>query len=164
MPETVPGKRTHLFTSFVSFVMPLSTIKRYSGLWKTRPPNPRYPLITRPDTPLSLDLFACTRLKNKDVLVLQQDLLQPHLLQHKNLAHSPLGRNRKIPLPSNSGLQAFSAENLLCILQLLILLTFRHQVIKKGIRKPLHFGLQNQGFLPMREPIIYESLCDQYEQ
>ena len=62
------------------------------------------------------------------------------------------------------GLQAFSAENLLCILQLFILLTFRHQVIKKGIRKPLHFGLQNQGFLPMREPIIYESLCDQYEQ
>ena len=62
------------------------------------------------------------------------------------------------------GLQAFSAENLLCILQLLILLTFRHQVIKKGIRKPLHFGLQNQDFLPMRESIIYESLCDQYEQ
>ena len=58
------------------------------------------------------------------------------------------------------GLQAFSAENLLCILQLLILLAFRYQVIKKGSRKPLHFGLQNQGFLPMREPIIYESLCD----
>ncbi len=39
------------------------------------------------------------------------------------------------------GLQAFSAENLLCVLQLLILLTFRDRVIKKGIRKPLHFGL-----------------------
>ena len=36
-------------------------------------------------------------------------------------------------LESNKGLQAFSAENLLCIFQLLILLTFRHQVIKKGI-------------------------------
>ena len=58
------------------------------------------------------------------------------------------------------GLQAFSAENLLCILQLLILLAFRHQVIKKGIRKPLHLGLQNQDFLPMREPIIYENLFD----
>jgi|RhiMethySRZTD1v2_1073278.scaffolds.fasta_scaffold664593_2 hypothetical protein len=62
------------------------------------------------------------------------------------------------------GLQAFSAENLLCIRQLLILLIFRHQVIKKGIRKPLHCGRQNQGFLPMREPIIYESLFDHHEQ
>jgi len=75
-----------------------------------------------------------------------------------------IGYGRSLALSPIQGLQAFSAENLLCILQLLILLTFRHQVIKKGIRKPLHLGLQNQDFLPMREPIIYESLFDRYEQ
>jgi hypothetical protein len=54
------------------------------------------------------------------------------------------------PPKATLGLQAFSAENLLCILQLLILLAFCHQVIKKGVRKPLHLGLQNQGFLLIR--------------
>jgi len=46
----------------------------------------------------------------------------------------------------------------------LILLTFRYQVIKKGVGNPLHFDLQNQGPVLMHEPIIYESLFDQYEQ
>jgi hypothetical protein len=43
------------------------------------------------------------------------------------------GQRAPLLLSDSMGLQAFSAENLLCIFQLLILLDFYHQVIKKGI-------------------------------
>jgi len=61
-------------------------------------------------------------------------------------------------------LQAFLAENLLCTLEPLTLLSFRHWVIKKGIGNPLYFGVEKRGFFLTPEVIIYESLCDQYEQ
>jgi hypothetical protein len=56
------------------------------------------------------------------------------------------------------GLQAFPAENLLCALEPLILLSFYHRVIKKGIGNSLCFGVENRGFFLVPEVIIYESL------
>jgi hypothetical protein len=35
-------------------------------------------------------------------------------------------------------------------------------VIKKGVGKPLDFGVENRGFCLAPEVIIYGSLCDQY--
>ena len=58
------------------------------------------------------------------------------------------------------GLQAFPAENLLCALESLILLSFSHRVIKKGIGNPLCFGVENRDFFLVPEMVIYESLCD----
>src|SRR5262245_37762275 len=65
---------------------------------------------------------------------------------------------------SNEGLQAFSAENLLCTLEPLILLSFYHRVIKKGVGNPLCFGVENRGFFLVPEVIIYESLCDHRDE
>jgi len=62
------------------------------------------------------------------------------------------------------GFQAFLAENLLCALELLTLLSFCHWVIKKGVGNPLYFSVENRGVFLAPEVIIYESLCDQYEQ
>ena len=59
------------------------------------------------------------------------------------------------------GLQAFPAENLLCALEPLILLSFYHRVIKKGVGNPLCFGVENRGFFLVPEVIIYETLNDQ---
>jgi hypothetical protein len=58
------------------------------------------------------------------------------------------------------GLQAFPAENLLCALEPLILLSFYYRVIKKGVGNPLCFGVANRGSFLVPEVIIYESLCD----
>jgi hypothetical protein len=55
------------------------------------------------------------------------------------------------------GFQAFSAENVLCTLEPLTLLSFRHWVIKKGAGNPLNFSVENRGFFPAPEVIIYES-------
>jgi len=57
-------------------------------------------------------------------------------------------------------LQAFQAENLLCALEPLILLSFYYRVIKKGVGNPLCFGVANRGSFLVPEVIIYESLCD----
>ena len=62
------------------------------------------------------------------------------------------------------GLQAFPAENLLCVLESLILLRFYHRVIKKGVENPLCFGVENRGFFLVPEVIIYESLCDHRDE
>jgi len=52
-----------------------------------------------------------------------------------------------------SGVPDVLAENLLCVLHPLILLSFCHRVIKNGVRNPLYFGLQNQGLFLMYELI-----------
>ena len=62
------------------------------------------------------------------------------------------------------GLQAFPAENLLCALEPLILLSFYHRVIKKGVGNSLCFGVENRGFFLVPEVIIYESLCDHWDE
>ena len=67
-------------------------------------------------------------------------------------------------MPPISGLQAFPAENLLCALEPLILLSFYHRVIKKGVGNPLCFGVENRGFFLVPEVIIYESLCDHWDE
>jgi hypothetical protein len=61
-------------------------------------------------------------------------------------------------------LQAFPAENLLCTLEPLILLSCYHRVIKKGVGNPLGFGVENRGFFLVPEVIIYESLCDRRDE
>jgi hypothetical protein len=61
-------------------------------------------------------------------------------------------------------LQAFPAENLLCALEPLILLSFYYRVIKKGIGNPLCFGVENRGFFLVPKVIIYESLCDHRDE
>ena len=62
------------------------------------------------------------------------------------------------------GLQAFPAENLLCALESLILLSIYHRVIKKGVGNPLCFSVENCGFFLVPEMIIYESLCDHWDE
>jgi len=62
------------------------------------------------------------------------------------------------------GFQAFLAENLLCLLQLLILLTCRERVIKQGLRHWLYWGRENQGFLRAETLIISECLSDQQDE
>jgi hypothetical protein len=65
---------------------------------------------------------------------------------------------------SDQGLQAFPAENLLCALEPLILLSFYYRVIKKGVGTPLCFGVENRGFFLVSVVIIYESLCDHWDE
>ena len=66
--------------------------------------------------------------------------------------------------PENLGLQAFPTENLLCALEPLSLLSFYHRVIKQGIGNPLCFGVENRGFFLVPEVIMYESLCDHWDE
>ena len=58
----------------------------------------------------------------------------------------------------------YKAENLLCALEPLILLSFYHRVIKKGVGNPLCFGVENRGFSLVPEVIIYESLYDHRDE
>jgi hypothetical protein len=112
--EGKPGIPARLCPNTADALLEMSLLPAYTThgsacgkLWFKKYPIPpfraiRYPLFVRYDTPFSCDICPCTDLKNKDVLVLQQDLLQHPLLQLKILAHSGLGKNRKMPVPSNS--------------------------------------------------------------
>ena len=62
------------------------------------------------------------------------------------------------------GFQAFLAENLLCALQPLTLLSLRQRVIKKGVRNRPRCSLENQGPFLVYVPIIYAFLFDQQNE